>query len=188
MSLGPINEARFQRLSVMIVEDSQPMREVLRAMLQAIGVKNIVDARDGNHAIRKLSEYQIDIIITDWVMEEMDGLELTRWIRNSPDSPDEFLPIIMVSGHTEAHRIEMARDAGVTEFIAKPLSGLGLVQRLVAVIENPRPFVRTDNYFGPDRRRKVEPYDGEERRAAELRDRDARQTPPPAKAHSHAGS
>tara|TARA_E500000318_G_scaffold16669_1_gene16987 strand:- start:1366 stop:1896 length:531 start_codon:yes stop_codon:yes gene_type:complete len=174
MSQSPTNEARFQRLSVMIVEDSQPMREVLRAMLQSVGVKNIIDARDGQHAIRKLSEYQVDLIITDWVMEEMDGIELTRWIRNDQASPDEFLPIIMVSGHTESNRIEMARDAGVTEFMAKPLTGVGLIQRLVAVVEYPRPFVRTDDYFGPDRRRKVESFTGEERRAAELRDRDAR--------------
>lgn len=173
MSTGQTNEARFQRLCVMVVEDSPPMREVIRALLQSLGVQNIIDARDGNHAIRKLSEYQVDLIITDWVMEEMDGLELTRWIRTSPDSPDEFLPIIMVSGHTEEHRIEMARDAGINEFMAKPLTGVGLIQRLVAVIEHPRPFVRTDNYFGPDRRRKIEAFTGEERRADELRNRDA---------------
>ncbi|UUX48767.1 response regulator [Nisaea acidiphila] len=187
MSQGPINEARFQRLCVMIVEDSQPMREVLRAILQSIGVKNIIDARDGNHAIRKLGEYQVDVIITDWVMEEMDGVELTRWIRTSEHSPDEFLPIIMVSGYTESNRIEMARDAGVTEFMAKPFTGVGLIQRLVAVIEHPRPFVRTDDYFGPDRRRKVEPFDGEERREAEIRNRDAR-AKSAAREPSHAGS
>lgn len=174
MSNAAINEARFQRLTVLIVEDSQPMREVLRAILQAIGIKNIIDARDGLHAIRKLSQYQVDLIITDWVMEEMDGLTFTRWVRTSRDSPDEFLPIIMVTGHTEEQKIKLARDAGVTEFMAKPLTGVGLLQRICAVVENPRPFVRTDNYFGPDRRRKVEPYDGEERRESELRNQDAR--------------
>lgn len=173
MNQSLLNEARFQRLTVLIVDDSPPMREVLRALLQAIGITNIVEARDGKHAITKLRDFSIDIVVTDWVMEEMDGLELTRWLRTSSDSPNEFMPIIMVSGHTEAERIETARDAGINEFVAKPLSALNLFQRLVAVIEHPRPFVRTDTYFGPDRRRKFEPYSGEERRESVKRDRDA---------------
>jgi len=130
MSQSPTNEARFQRLSVMIVEDSQPMREVLRAMLQSVGVKNIIDARDGQHAIRKLSEYQVDLIITDWVMEEMDGLELARTLRQSGNTGQAHI-IVMTSNTTDDNQVE-ALEAGANECINKPLNFKLLAARLQA--------------------------------------------------------
>lgn len=161
-----MQEARLQRLSVLIVDDNQNMRELIRAILQAFRVVNIYDGRDGEHGISKIRDFSIDLVITDWVMEPDDGLHLVKWVRTSPDSPDNFLPIIMVTGHTEKARITEARDAGINEFMAKPVSAKALYRRLVSVIEHPRQFVRTKTYFGPDRRRKVEPFEGPDRRAA----------------------
>lgn len=168
-----MQEARLQRLSVLIVDDNQNMRELIRAILQAFGVVNIYDARDGEHGITKIRDFSIDLVVTDWIMEPQDGLHLVKWVRNSPDSPDNFLPVIMVTGHTEKARITEARDAGINEFMAKPVSAKSLYRRLVSVIEHPRQFVRTKSYFGPDRRRKVEPFDGPDRRAAQGRDASA---------------
>jgi two-component system, chemotaxis family, chemotaxis protein CheY len=155
---------RLQRISVMFVDDNQNMRELMTALLQNLEVSNIVTARHGEQAIERLESFNVDLILTDWVMEPMDGIALTKWVRTSPDSPDPFLPVIMISGHTEMSRIEVARDAGVNEFIAKPVSALSLSRRIVSVIEAPRPYVRTKEYFGPDRRRREEPYSGEDRR------------------------
>jgi DNA-binding response OmpR family regulator len=123
-----------------------------------------LEGRDGEHAIAKVRDFNIDLIIADWVMEPTDGLHLVKWVRTSPDSPDNFLPIIMVTGHTEKARITTARDAGINEFMAKPVSAKALYRRMVSVIEHPRQFVRTKNYFGPERRRKVEKFSGEDRR------------------------
>lgn len=156
--------SRLQRLSVLIVDDNQNMRELIRAILQAFGIVNIYDGRDGEHGITKIRDFSIDLVITDWVMEPQDGLNLIKWVRTSPDSPDSFLPIIMVTGHTEKARITEARDAGINEFMAKPVSAKSLYRRLVSVIEHPRQFVRTKTYFGPDRRRKVQPFEGPNRR------------------------
>jgi response regulator RpfG family c-di-GMP phosphodiesterase len=92
-------------------------------------------------------------------------------VRNAPDSPNPFIPIIMVSGYSSKECVNAARDAGVTEFLAKPVSSKAILSRLVAVIESPRPFVRTKTYFGPCRRRRIDPfYKGPERRASELVD------------------
>jgi len=75
------------------------------------------------------------------------------------------VPVIMLTGHTHIDRVRQARDAGVNEFIAKPVSVKTMMQRLQTVIENPRPYVRTKVYFGPCRRRRgVEEYRGPERR------------------------
>lgn len=168
-----MEEARLQRLSVLVVDDNQNMRELIRAILQALGIVNIFEGRDGEHAITKVRDFSIDLVITDWVMEPTDGLHLIKWVRTSPDSPDNFLPIIMVTGHTEKARITDARDAGINEFMAKPVSAKSLYRRLVSVIEHPRQFVRTKSYFGPDRRRKTETFEGEDRRAAAGQDASA---------------
>jgi DNA-binding response OmpR family regulator len=90
-----------------------------------------------------------------------------RQVRTAEDSPNPFLPIIMMTGHTERHRIFRARDSGVTEFLAKPITAKQLLMRLTNIIENPRPFVRARGYFGPDRRRRSEGYQGPERRGTQ---------------------
>jgi DNA-binding response OmpR family regulator len=90
-------------------------------------------------------------------MFPLDGVEFTRMVRNAPDSRNPYLPIIMMTGHSERYRVMDARDAGVTEFVAKPLTAKAVLERIHAVIYRPRPFVRTAEYFGPDRRRKDDP-------------------------------
>jgi len=157
---------RLDRLAVLIVDDNQHMRSLVRTILESLGVTQIMEARDGAHALEKMSQTQIDLLVADWNMEPMDGLDLTRHLRTSPESPDQFVPVIMLSGHTERARVMQARDAGVTEFMAKPVSARSLYARIVSIIENPRPFVRTSDYFGPDRRRQMLPFEGPDRRKA----------------------
>jgi len=157
---------RLDRLSVLVVDDNQHMRSLVRTILESLGVSQIMEARDGAHALEKMAQTQIDLMIVDWNMEPMDGLALTRYLRTAEDSPDQFVPVIMLSGHTERARVMEARDAGVTEFMAKPVSARSLYARIVSIIENPRPFVRTAEYFGPDRRRQMLPFEGPDRRKA----------------------
>ena len=87
-------------------------------------------------------------------MEPMDGIELTRRIRNDSTSPNKTVPIIMLTGYSAANRIQRSRDAGATEYLAKPFTAESLVKRITYVIENPRDFILARDYFGPDRRRK----------------------------------
>ena len=145
--------AGFENLKALIVEDNHHMRSLLRALLNSIGVKDIAEASNGNMAIEQLRERKSDLVLTDLAMKPMDGLEFTRYVRNNDHSPNPFVPIIMISGHTERYRVEAARDAGVTEFLAKPITAQNLFARIGEIVERPRAFVRCDNYFGPDRRR-----------------------------------
>lgn len=152
-------------LHCLIVDDNANMRKLIATILYGLGTKNIREASDGAEAIEVLSGFPADIVILDWVMSPEDGIAFTRYIRSKTESPNPFLPIIMLTGHTEMSRIEEARDAGVTEFLSKPVSVKGLVQRIVNIIEKPRPFVNSPNYFGPTRRRRDDPsYAGPERR------------------------
>jgi len=156
---------RFDALTILIVEDNKPMRSLISEVVVALGFGTVLEAAHGAAAFRLLQDNPVDIALVDWKMAPVDGLELTRLIRTSDDSPDHFMPIIMVSGHSDRQHVLTARDAGVTEFIAKPVSVRTLCSRLNAVIEAPRPFIRAPGYFGPDRRRRAMLIDGVDRRA-----------------------
>src|SRR3546814_17973915 len=81
-------------------------------------------------------------------MAPMDGLEFVRRVRTGEKSPNRYVPIIMLTAHTELHKIVEARNAGVHEVLAKPISAKALAERIVMVLHNPRPFERRGDYFG----------------------------------------
>lgn len=154
----------LSKLNVLVVDDYRPMRTILIRVLHALGINEIAEAEDGMGAFEQLEDFEADIIVLDNKMEPMNGIELTRKIRAGVEGIDPFIPIIMVSGYSEMDNIVEARDAGVSEFLAKPISAKLMFLRLRAVIENPRSFVRTQSFFGPDRRRRLLKVDKMERR------------------------
>ena len=158
-------ETGFETLKALIVEDNGHMRALLKALLNSAGIKDIAEANNGKTALVALRDHKSDLVLTDLAMKPMDGLEFTRRVRTDPQSPNPFVPIIMITGHTEKYRVQAARDAGVTEFLAKPITAHHLFARITEIVERPRAFVRCNNYFGPDRRRHVpEDYAGPWRR------------------------
>lgn len=146
---------QFDYLKALVAEDNPHMRELLRTLLNALGIKQVFEAADGAEAFKQLCEHKPDFVLTDLSMVPMDGIEFTKLVRGSEEAPNPYIPIIMVTGHTERHRIETARDAGVTEIIAKPITVQGLFSRVAEIVERPRPFVRAEEFFGPDRRRRI---------------------------------
>lgn len=144
----------LQNVRVLIVDDQDFIRSLLRHILGVLGCTHISDSADGNSAWESIRDNPPDLLIVDWEMEPMDGIKLVQKVRSDPASPDKFMPIIMITAHSERPRIIAARDCGVNEFVMKPVSARTLFSRLNAVIEHPRRFVRTKEYFGPDRRRK----------------------------------
>lgn len=158
----------LSRLKLLLVDDCRFMRSVVSRVLQMLGVTQIEIARDGLEAFEMVGTFRPDIVILDWEMVPMNGPDFVRYLRLNEDSPNPYMPVIMLTGYTERRKVEEARDAGITEFLAKPVSAQGLYSRLVSIVENPRPFIRTLDFFGPDRRRVVSSkYDGPERRVGE---------------------
>jgi CheY-like chemotaxis protein len=153
-------------LKVLVIEDNQHFRLLIRTVLESLGIRQVEEARDGADALKRLQSFPADFAIVDWKMEPMNGIVFSYKLRRHADSPNSHLPIIMVTGYSEASLVAEARDAGVNEFLTKPISAKSLVGRIISVILQPRPFVRSDDYFGPDRRRRQLPYTGPERRLA----------------------
>jgi two-component system chemotaxis response regulator CheY len=155
----------FTKLRFLIVDDNAHMRRILRTLLHSFGSRDVYEAEDGAAGLETFTHYLPDMVITDWAMPIFDGLELTQMIRQPGANANPFVPIIMLTGHSEKHRVVAARDAGVTEFLVKPISATALYERILNLIAHPRPFFKTKSYFGPDRRRNVNPHHvGPERR------------------------
>lgn len=144
----------FENARVLIVDDMYPMAALISSILNVFGFSNIYIAHNGAEAYELVCKHDPDIVLTDWFMEPMDGLQLIQMIRSNPRSPNPYVPVIMMTGFSSRMRVETARDSGVTEFLLKPFSASELVARLEHIIERPRQFVKTKQFFGPDRRRK----------------------------------
>jgi CheY-like chemotaxis protein len=155
----------FERISLLIADPSKYMRSLLVGLARSYGFRTIYEATDGQTAMHHMRERHVDVVLVDGPMAPMDGYEFTKTIRTSPETPNPFLPIIMVSAHTELGQVKKARDAGVTEFLAKPISAKTLLMRFCSVIDNQRAFVRSAKFVGPDRRRHADQaFQGQERR------------------------
>jgi two-component system chemotaxis response regulator CheY len=153
------------RLKVLVVDDNLHMATIVKTILRGFDVKDLHDADSSADAFNVLRSTPIDLVITDFAMDPVDGCGLTRLIRTAHDSPNQFVPIIMLTAYAERSKVEQARDAGVTEFCVKPVTAVQLYRKVCSVINAPRSFIRTSVYFGPDRRRRREDeYDGTERR------------------------
>ena len=157
----------YDQLRVLVVEDNQHTRALIRSVLQNLGFNagHIREAFDGLSALEELQKEAVHIVISDWRMEPMDGLTFVRTLRDPEKSPDPFVPVILCSAYTDQELIESARDIGINEIIAKPISIGNIKSRIHAILDKPRPFVNASNYFGPDRRRRRGPVTtGQERR------------------------
>jgi CheY-like chemotaxis protein len=156
---------RFNNLSVLVVEDTAPMRKLIISVLDTLDVGKIYEADSGEKGFEEFRRHSPDIVIADWHMAPVNGIQLTQEIRNNPMSTDRMTPVILVTGYSALGRVSEARDAGVTEFLVKPFSANDLAKRLAYVINKPRDFIDSRQYFGPDRRRRENPeFAGPDRR------------------------
>jgi two-component system, chemotaxis family, chemotaxis protein CheY len=146
--------ADYGALKILLVEDNQHMRSIVGAILKGSGIRDVREARDGAEAFDVLRQYPADIALVDFNMHPIDGVEFTRMLRSASDSINPYLPVIMITGHSERSRVVEARDAGVNEFVVKPLTARALLSRIDMVVMRPRAYIRCTAYFGPDRRRK----------------------------------
>jgi DNA-binding response OmpR family regulator len=155
----------LEELKFLIVDDNDNMRFLVKSILRSLGVKDCREAGDGLAALEEHNHVPADIVVCDWDMRPVTGMEFTRLVRGNAGSAGRFVPIIVLTGYTEFQKVVEARDSGAHEFLAKPVSAKNLYARVRSVIENPRPFIRANTFFGPDRRRKENPnYEGAERR------------------------
>jgi len=161
--------ASLEKVRFLIVDDNVHMVNIVKTLLRGFGATHALEAKDAQEAFLRLKNDPVDIIVLDFLMGDEDGLEFLKKLRNEEESPAPYVPVIMLTAHSDRARVEAARDAGATEFCAKPVAAAELLRKITTVVDHPRAFVRAPRYFGPDRRRRAsEGFRGEDRR----RDRD----------------
>ncbi len=145
----------LEEVDFLVIEDNAFMRSLIKTVLRTLRVGTIKEAVDGADALKLMqSGFSPDIILLDWEMPALDGIEFTKILRSASDSQNQFAPVIMVSSYSDLNHVMQARDSGVNEFLAKPVSAKELYRRIYEVISHPRSFVKAKSYTGPCRRRK----------------------------------
>lgn len=139
-------------IHVLVVDDNRQMRFLLRCLLRAGGVTDVTEADNAEHAFDLMRVRPVDLVIVDWMMHPVDGIAFTRMVRWDRRSPNPFVPLLMLTAHTEASRVAAARDAGVSGFIRKPISARILFERMTFVLTDTRMIIRAADFIGPDRR------------------------------------
>tara|TARA_Y100000588_G_scaffold49079_1_gene46227 strand:- start:57 stop:650 length:594 start_codon:yes stop_codon:yes gene_type:complete len=167
----------LSRMSILVVDDNDFVLKLVTSILKGLEVGRIMtatDVLDAQNLVQlsaSLAEDgrhpEIDIIISELFLKSGSGVDLLKWVRQHKRDRTRFMPFIMMGGFTEPKHIRYARDNGANEFLAKPFSVNTIASRLISVIDKPRPFVKTDKYFGPDRRRQEMLPPGQERRKSD---------------------
>jgi two-component system, chemotaxis family, chemotaxis protein CheY len=151
--------------TLLIIDDNPHMRTIVSYVARACGIAQIEEASNGAEAFERMRNRRVDCATVDLNMDPINGLEFVKMLRTSKDSPDPYVPVIVVSAYSERSKVQAARDAGADEFLTKPVTAAALLKRMEAVVYRRRPFVVTPVYTGPDRRRKPDTdYRGVRRR------------------------
>ena len=119
-------------MPILIVDDYKTMLRIIRNLLRQLGFDNVEEATDGTAALAKLRDKSYGLVISDWNMEPMTGIDLLREVR--ADTRLKAVPFIMITAERKSENVIVAREAGVSNYIIKPFNAATLKQKLAAVL------------------------------------------------------
>lgn len=159
----------FSAINALVVDDDNYAVQLLGQILRGFGLKQQTVIATGEEAKMRLVREQFDLMICEAMLPDIHAADLVRWLRRLDNSKIKFLPVIVLTGHTQVKNVESVRDCGANIVVKKPVSPNVLFDRLAWAAQTSRPFVETSFYVGPDRRFKsVGPPDGVGRRQTDL--------------------
>ena len=153
----------ISKLSFLVLEKHLLIRKLLTDVFREFGVPSVQSTPDPEVAFEMFLSFPTDIVLCDWT-PDLNGMTFLKRLRTDCASTNHFVPVIICTANTEIRHVCSARDMGMTEYLAKPVSAKLIYSRIVAVIEHNRPFIKVGDFFGPDRRRRGADHGGEERR------------------------
>jgi two-component system chemotaxis response regulator CheY len=121
-----------KNIPIIIVDDYKTMLRIIRNLLKQLGFENVEEATDGTAALQKLREGTFSLVISDWNMEPMTGIELLREVR--ADDKMRKIPFIMVTAESKTENVVIAKEAGVSNYIVKPFNAATLKSKLIGVL------------------------------------------------------
>ncbi|RMF00620.1 MAG: response regulator [Alphaproteobacteria bacterium] len=147
----------FAKLRILVVENHKLMRRLLHEMLRGFGVQSIREARSVPEAIEAIYGQEYDLVILDFFLGDLDGAVFAHEVRHDENCINRLVPILLITGMPDHHKVLKVRDAGVNGMLAKPIAPKDLYQRIYSILAYPKPFVITPDYVGPMRERKNPP-------------------------------
>ncbi len=142
----------LEKAQVLVLDESQEGMGVLTQVLAAFGVRNAHRCRTMDEARKVALSRTLDLMLVGANGHDSTSYDFVRWLRRSGLEPNAFAPVMLISGHTLLRNVQQARDCGANYVIAKPVSPDVLLERILFVAKEKRPFIQCDVYFGPDRR------------------------------------
>lgn len=146
MSLINVN---MQELKVLVVDDSRTARQALKQFLREMSIGSVEMAEDGVDAIKKLRDFPADLVLCDLHMVPLDGIEFTRLLRSAEDSPNPYLPVLILTADATAAQLRNALGAGANDFMSKPIKLDALRRKIQGLFARPMVFVRDGRYLKP---------------------------------------
>jgi two-component system chemotaxis response regulator CheY len=146
-------EKMIQGLNILVVDDNAYMRRLTRLMLTNLGAKSVLEAPDGLAALEAIRTCDPDVMLLDWDMPVLNGIEVLRIVRSPGVFPRPNLPVIMLTTRAQRAYVNEALRAGANEFLLKPTSPKALCDRLTSIVFKPRPMMKLGNYYVPEPRR-----------------------------------
>lgn len=143
----------IQGLNILVVDGNAYMRKVTRMMLMNLGAKLVIEAADGLAALEQIRNSDPDVMLLDWDMPLLNGMEVVRIVRSPGVFPRPNLPIIMMTSRAHRSSVVQALHAGINEFLVKPTSAKALHDRLSSIVINPRPMVQLGDAYVPQPRK-----------------------------------
>lgn len=160
--MGVSRSLGFAGCRALILDPSLTNRRLLHDILSDLRCAQVVSVSMIDDAWTELSKGGFNVLFLDW-SSELDAPGVLHMLRG-PSSPERYVPVVVVASYSGVDDVMRARDAGATEFMLRPFSKEVVASRLRAIVRVPRPFVESDNFFGPDRRRHHQQWSGLERR------------------------
>lgn len=126
----PVSDSVYSKLSLLVIDDHRTMLQIIKTLLQQIGFVHIDIAPDGAKGLSLLESKKYDLVISDWNMPVMDGLELLKYVRKSAKPQVKAVPFILLTAESKTENIIAAKQAGVNNYIIKPLTQAVLKQKI----------------------------------------------------------
>lgn len=150
--MQPSQYINLDKARALVVDDNPQSLDILVGVLTSFGLRNVTRKADGAEARDELKFHQYDLILTNSALPELDGYDLTRWLRREAEESNRQTPVIIVTSHTRRSQVEKARDCGANFIVTKPISPAVMLERILWVAKGDRLFIECDAYIGPDRR------------------------------------
>jgi CheY-like chemotaxis protein len=151
MSDAPKGRVNLEKASVLLLSPQTGM-ELLVRVFHGFGVRHPYRCFDKAKALETCREADLDIIICDGSLPDGESYDFIAELRRSDMEPNRYVPVMVIQGHTPVDQIHKARDCGANFVVAKPITPRLLLERVLWIAQESRPFIELDGYVGPDRR------------------------------------